>query len=182
MLYIIAGPSSSGKTSTREYMTRKFGISGIDSDSLRTMTAVLRPDIDVGHTQDVKMNYANMRTTISAFFYARSFFEEDYVLEGDAINLEDIKKYKEEHEAKCIILGYPNDTIEERLQVFRKTSATHWSHALDIETLTEKVIDNIEYSQFLQKEALRLDLPFIEVTCHSTIEENVQNIANALIR
>jgi hypothetical protein len=182
MLYIIAGPSSSGKSSTRSYITKVFGISGIDSDTLRTMTQSLRPDIDVGHTQDVKTNYINMRATIDAFLYARSFFEEDYLLEGDAVNLEDIKKYAKIYNVKCIVLGYPNDTIEERLQVFRQAKDSHWSHKLDIQTLTAKVIDNIEYSKYLEKEAQRLGLPFLEVTSHTSIDKNVRNISNALMK
>jgi hypothetical protein len=122
-----------------------------------------------------------MRDTIAAFLYARSFFDEDYLLEGDAINLEDIKAYTKEHDAKCIVLGYPNDTVEERLQIFEESESSHWSHALDHESLRKKVVDNIEYSKFLEKEAHRLHLPFLEVSCHNTIEKNVRNITNALL-
>lgn len=68
MLYVIAGASLSGKTSARRHITQSLGVSGIDSDTLRTMMNELRPEVAVGHTYDPFTNYQNMRQCIRALY------------------------------------------------------------------------------------------------------------------
>ncbi len=181
MLYVIAGASLSGKTSARIHITNTRKISGIDSDTLRTMMNDLRPDMSVGHTQDPLTNYENMRPCIQAFIHARSFFREDYILEGDGINLEDIKKNITENKMKAVILGYPRDTPEHRLEILEHNAPIfHWSKILPSKILTMKIQQCIDYSVFLEHEAKRLNLDYIDVSDTKNIDDVIEEVVSHL--
>lgn len=172
MLYVIAGTSLSGKTSTRLHITNSRGISGIDSDTLRTMMNDLRPDMSVGHTYDPFTNYKNMRLCIRAFMHARSFFQEDYIFEGDAIHLEEIKQGIRAGKMKAVILGYPNETLEHRLALLRRNAPLlHWSRTVSPQILEEKIQQCIQFSIYLQKEAAKLGLDFIDVSAANDVTD-----------
>ena len=181
MLYIIAGTSLSGKTTARNQITRSHGINGIDTDTLRTMTNVLRPDMSVGHDKDTMTNYQNMRQTVQAFIYARSFFGEDYILEGDSINLEDIAPAQENGTVRAVITGYPESSVEEVMAILKKSSDSHWSHTFDDEALAAKVQDFIEYSKFLRDESHRLGLTFIDVSHSLELGQSTNAIIEQLL-
>lgn len=165
MLYVIAGCSLSGKTSSRQYLTRQYGVSGIDSDTLRTIANHIAPDIDVGHTQLVMKNYQNMVPVIEAFFAARSFFDEPYIIEGDGINIATMLPHVESGAAKVVVLGYPNSTVDSMLERIKTTfSESHWIFELNKTDAAQRIAELIEFSRFLQAEAERCNLPFIDVS------------------
>jgi adenylate kinase family enzyme len=170
MIYIIAGASLSGKSTLRKRVTVKYGINGIDTDTLRTVASKLRPDLVVGHDKSCMTNYSNMPEVIEAFIYARNFFTEDFVLEGDAIQLALIRKLQDRNEAKAVILGYPNDTLNQRLNLLEKVGENHWSRAVDSQTLNQKISEFITYSQFLKSEAAKYNLTFIEATYDTSLD------------
>lgn len=180
MLYIIAGASLSGKTTIRQHITKTYGISGLDSDTLRTVTSDLRPDLNVGHDQDVSTNYNNMRPMIQAFIKARGFFDENYLLEGDCVNLDDALDAAEQG-AKVIVLGYPNSTVDEILDILDSASSTHWSKGLSRSDLGEKAKSFIEYSKFLQAEATAKNLNFIDVSSRLGDKTVVDEITDQLM-
>lgn len=172
MLYVIAGASLSGKTSARLSITSSRSISGIDSDTLRTMMNDLRHDMRVGHAEDPITNYENMRPCIQSFIHARSFFEEDYILEGDGIHLEDISKNVKEKRMKAVVLGYPRDTLEHRLALLQQNApVSHWSNTVTPLILVEKIQQCIDYSIFLEYEAKRLGLDYIDVSDLDNIDD-----------
>ena len=180
MIYVIGGPSLSGKTTTRKYITKYLGISGIDTDTLRTLTQSLRPDLSVGHDKNVMDNYKNMRPTIRAFLFARSFFSEDYILEGDCINLEDILEIKQDMELKALFLGYPNSSVEDLLLILQGVPRDHWSREIDKAKLYDKLKEFIDYSKFLQAEASKFNLPFIDISSRENINFQNQSIMQGL--
>jgi len=179
VLYIIIGASLSAKTTARRFITRQLGVSGIDSDTLRTMVNDLRPEVNVGHNVPVMTNYENMRETIKAFIHARSFFHEDYILEGDAINVEDIAYYVQEGRAKAVVVGYPHTTAEKRITQLNIVDHTHWSHHLDTDTFIRKMEEFITFSAYLQHEARTYDMPFIDISDNYSIDAIVTEIVAA---
>lgn len=165
MLYVIAGCSLSGKTSSRQYLTKQYGISGIDTDTLRTITNHIAPDIDVGHTKLAMTNYNNMTPVIDAFFAARSFFDEPYIIEGDGINLSTMQSYIESGAAKVVVLGYPKTTVESMMaRVENEFPTTHWIFQLTQEDAQKRVTELVQFSQFLLAEAKRYNLTFVDVS------------------
>lgn len=180
MLYIIAGTSLSGKTTARRHITKKYGVSGIDTDSLRTMTNYLRPDILVGHDKSPLANYENMRQTITSFLQARSFFAEDYLIEGDCINLEDIRNFSKNHDVRVVVLGYPRDSVSERLAVLKNTPAGHWSQNLSDEELKKKITEFINFSAFLENEAKRFEIKYIDVSKKGSLKRISKRVAASL--
>ena len=164
MLYIIAGTSLSGKTTARHFISKKYGFGGIDTDTLRTMTNVLLPEKEVGHLLSPKENYKNMRVIIDAFVHSRSFFvDDDFVLEGDCINITDLKSYIQAGTAKGVVVGYPNATPDDVLLKLSHTPLSHWSRKIDPATLRQKIDDFIEFSRFLEKEAVSAGIYYIDV-------------------
>lgn len=181
MLYVIAGASLSGKTTARRFITTKHSISGLDTDTLRTMTNILQPDIEVGHDKLVLENYRGMRATIDAFIFARSFFDDDYILEGDCINIEDVARgLRRGTIANAVVMGYPNNTVDERLAILRGVKTNHWSKVISQIELREKIAEFIEYSTFLEHEATKLGLNFIDVSYSTNLEDISKLIAQSL--
>jgi hypothetical protein len=164
MLYIIAGASLTGKTTIRHSLTRQLSISGIDTDTLRTMANELTPPLNVSHLNTCNENYIRMRPVIQAFIHARSFFpEEDYILEGDAINLASIQSLRTIIPLRCVVLGYPHSSIEQKLTQLQQAS-THWSHEYQTDDLRAKISEFIRFSEFLENEANQSHHPYIDVS------------------
>lgn len=155
----------SGKTSCRLHFTRTRGCAGIDTDTLRTMMGVLSPRLSVGHTKSIMQNYQNMRPVVESFVHARSFFDEDYVLEGDCINIEDAAQLVRDGVARVVILGYPRDTVERRKElILNNSSPAHWLRRLSDDEIYSKISACIEYSKFLQDECRKYGVDFVDVS------------------
>ena len=123
-----------------------------------------------------------MRQTIKAFLFARSFFSEDYLLEGDCINLEDISEIKQNIKLKAVFLGYPNSSVEDLLVILHGVPKDHWSRAIGYTELYNKLEEFVSYSKFLQAEANRLNLTFLDVSPRKKIDLQNQIIVQELFR
>lgn len=163
MIYLIAGASLTGKSSCRLYIAKQHGISGIDTDTLRAMSNELLPHFSVGYKCSVSENYYNLRPVVKAFIHARSHFSEPFLLEGDAINLEDAVYCGSIIQTRAVVLGFPNASVDKILSsIIVKANRSHWTGSLNNTILCAKIKEFIAYSQFLQVEAARLGLPFID--------------------
>ncbi len=174
MLYLIAGASLSGKSTIRQMLTKQTAISGIDTDTLRTIVNRLRPDLSVGHMETVLANYENMKVMIEAFIYARSFFDEDYILEGDAINLESIYPLIQSNSVRCVVMGYAADSVSDRLQLINQVDEHHWTKSLESKQLQHKIQEFIDFSGYLRGNAVKYGLSYID----ATHERDISSIYN----
>lgn len=162
MLYIIIGASLSGKTSVRLALQQKFGFGGLDTDTLRTMSEQLLPNMGTSHTATPRQNYDCLSPVVDAFLYARTFFpNQDYILEGDAINMASV--VKQHICAKTVVIGYPYakpKRIFKRLILTRNSS--HWSCGMNQKEILLKIAGFIEFSKFLKTESGRYGFSFID--------------------
>lgn len=171
MIFFIAGASLSGKSTLRRRITSRYGISGIDTDTLRTMANNLLPHLEVGHDIELMKNYRNMNTVIRAFVEARKFFpSEHYIIEGDSLQIEYVADCINEGFARGVILAYPHGSVEQKMDEFQMTHPSHWSHTVPKDALRRKVQDFISYSQFLEAESKKYSVHFVDSDRYS-IEE-----------
>lgn len=156
-------------------------MSGLDTDTLRTMAEILLPRLEVNYRQSCQNNYGGMRPVVDAFLRARAYFPtEDYILEGDAIDLGLIKSLRGEIPLRCIVLGYPTITVEEkRCQIL--PDITHWSNNMTTEDVRMKIEEFIQFSKFLEKEAQLNDFDFVD-TSSMNLNEVKQKTISSLMR
>jgi hypothetical protein len=87
---------------------------------------------------------------------------EDFVLEGFRLPLESI--YDRYPQLQYFVFGFPNATVEERLEACRKHDISNWTNFMPDDELRNSMVFLIEESKRLQGICEKLDIPFFDTS------------------
>ncbi len=178
MIYIIAGPSFSCKSTVRKIIEDKLSISGMTVDVIRTMVSLLEPERSISHRSRVIYNYNEMQDYIEALIMALILDKEDYIIEGDSISLNIVKKIiSMGHDIRILVVGYPNINVNDLYNNIKNNRPNqHWSYDCSDDRIFSKAKEFISQSKILKKEALENNFPFLDIgglTCQDIISNSI---------
>jgi hypothetical protein len=112
MIYLIGGEARSGKTIVRKKLLNKYKIAGIGTDSIRYMLSHTMKDSGIDHNNPPQINGPLMWPFIDNLIKDLSIYAaEDYVIEGDILLPEYLKKYRNSSDIKACYIGFPSISI-----------------------------------------------------------------------
>lgn len=171
MIYILGGVSRSGKSSIRKALLAS-GISGIDTDTIRTMIGDVDKHLGISHERPPRENAEKLFPYIKALVRARSFFVEDFLIEGDAILPRLVAEYQSDPTVRSLFLIYPSLSVSAKMDELAKYPEG-WSAHVDKGLLHEMVQGFIDDSKLIMQECETLHLPYLDVSTLS-FEEMVK--------
>jgi hypothetical protein len=163
MLYFIGGVSRAGKTEVRRRLLENHSISGIETDVLRSMFEFAAPELGISHSKSPSENRDRMQPYLEAFCKGRSYFDDDYVVEGDALKPEIVERFVRVGEGRAVFLGYPNVSVEIQLVRLRNHNIG-WIQRISDEELRSLLAIFIEDSKWFERECASRNLPFVDVS------------------
>lgn len=163
MIYLIGGVARAGKTSIMKRLLQDYKISGLETDSLRTMLEFSFPALKIHYQNSPEDNAIKMEPFIRAFIESRFFFDYDFVLEGDCITPDVAMTYVNNGLVKSLFLGYPNILLEKKIKQLVE-NPEGWTKDLSDNDLEEKIGLSIEQSRLLKESCGRLNLTFIDTS------------------
>ncbi|MGD8374231.1 MAG: hypothetical protein PVI21_05260 [Candidatus Woesebacteria bacterium] len=119
------------------------------------------PELGIHHKNTPSTNAILMRPYVEAFIQSRSFFNDDFVIEGDCITPATARKFANTQDIKTVFIGYPKTTVNHK---FNQLSQKHegWTAKLP-EQEFKRIIDIfIKDSIILQAACHNYNLPFID--------------------
>lgn len=181
MIYLIGGVARSGKSTVRALMLRKYGISGIDTDTVRSMIEHAAPELGVSYLKKPRENARKMSRYLEGLVRARFFFEDDYVIEGDALLPKLIGKMIKTKKAKGAVLGMPKVDAGKKLRAIRaRETRDAWTRRLNDPELLASIEELRRESLRLEKECAAWGVPFFDVS--RDFEKTIDGIVVRLVR
>jgi hypothetical protein len=163
MIYLIGGVARSGKTSIRKRLLNDYKISGLETDSLRTLFELSFPELGIHYQNPPMLNARRMAPFIESFIKSRFFFEDDFVLEGDCVTPDVAKKFGNDARVNSLFLGYPDISFEEKMrQLLEKPEG--WVKDASRDDLQRKIKLFIDDSKIFKDLCAETNLPFIDVS------------------
>lgn len=175
MIYLIGGVARAGKTSIMKRLLRDHKISGLETDSLRTMFELSLPALKIHYQNPPTFNALRMEPFIKAFIESRFFFDYDFVLEGDCITPKVAKVYENNALVKSLFVGYPNISLEKKLNQLIK-NPDGWIKGLSNNDLKKKIELFINESRILTESCDEANLSFID-----TSDLNLEDVTSAAL-
>ena len=154
MLYIIGGPTRSGKSTLRNIALKHFNIAGVSTDYLRAMLQE-KPSLNINYKNDPETNSENMRVFLVGFVKEFiNYSNEDYILEGDVIDEELFKTLANENQQNItfVFVGYPDTDKQTKLKSIRQIDSitSSWTNNMDDRNLSNILVKSIQKSKDLE--------------------------------
>ena len=124
------------------------------------------------------LNAQKMAPFITSFIKSRLLFEESFVLEGDCITPNVVKYFKNNTQIQSLFLGYPNISVEEKLQQLLR-DREGWTKDRTNDDLRKKIKIFIDDSKIFQRLCAETNLPFID-TSKLSLDETISASLGAL--
>ncbi len=176
MIYLIGGVARSGKTSIRKRLLNDYKISGLETDSLRTLFELSFPELGIRYQDPPMLNARKMSPFIKSFIKSRFFFEDDFVLEGDCVTPNTIKDFKNNAQVLSLFVGYPNISLEKKMQQLLE-KPEGWVENISHDDLKERVKTFISDSKIFRDLCTEARLPFVDAS-DLQLDEVIVNALN----
>ena len=184
MLYIIGGPARSGKSTLRNIALKDFKISGISTDYIRAMLQEKLP-LEISYKNSPDINSQNMLVYLVGF--AKEFINysnEDYVLEGDAIDSKLFYALAETKplNIKFIFIGYPDAQISNKCNIIRQidSKTQSWTNSITDSNLSEIISNAIKKSNELREFCKKNNIQFINTSVNFLDE--IYKVQNSIFK
>ena len=177
---IVIGASRAGKSTFTKLLNKEISnLMIIRTDLLRlAFRDAISKDQNI-KTSSLKTNKDYLNYVLSYYKYA-NMYEKDYIKVVDTVDFEP-KDYKLFDNSIFICLGYPNLSIEEVLNNWKKyDTELDWTKKRSDEDLLKHAKKHIEDSKYLQKECEKYQIKFIDTS--NNREEVLKEIVNYVIK
>ncbi|PFG58056.1 hypothetical protein ATG66_0584 [Vibrio sp. ES.051] len=182
MIYIIGGASRSGKSIAAKKFAYIHSIPYFSIDwlmmGLKHGAPSLQVDDNLLPDEIARKLWPTLYSMIECMIHQRV----DYILEGEAIMPELLKKLTEKYplEISSVFLGYEPVSIEDKVnEVIRYSAiANDWISDKSYEYITEHVINMAKHSQIIKKKCLINNMAYIDTT--EEFSDKIKQLCNQL--
>jgi len=182
MIYLIGGEARSGKTIVRKKLLSKYKISGIGTDSIRYMLSHTLKDSGIDHNNTPEVNGPLMWPFIDSLIKDLTVYAaEDYVIEGDILLPNYLKKYKESSNIKVCYIGFPTISISTKMEdILQSRKGGDWTKEYTEKELKKFVRWSIKESKKYQRECKKYGITYydLSVDFENRINEIVEDLVN----
>jgi 2-phosphoglycerate kinase len=181
MIYLIGGVARSGKTLIRKEILKRFGISGIGTDSIRYMLSHTQENSGISHEKPPPHNGPLMWPYLDNLIYDLiEYSSEDFVIEGDVLLPEFLSKYKDNPNVKSCYIGYSNMSLDEKYRGIKENrSEGDWTKNYNEEEFKDFVKWSIERSKKYKEECESLGVSYCDMEIN--FEKSVDVIIKKLM-
>ena len=172
----IGGVAKSGKSTIAEKICNGEKYNHIPIDYF---TASLKRNFpDVGIVSNVVINdetSSKLSLLLSTVISIIDTKDEKFILDSAHVMPKDIIKYLDRDKWDIYYFGYPNTTVQEKINTIRKYEEKEsWTNKRTDQDLTETLTKLISLSKEIQQQCIENNIPFID-----TSTEIIQTIENA---
>ena len=166
---IIAGVPRAGKTTVCSKLAHSLKYQHLAMDAVMIAFEEGLPEAGIFHTDrwDFLKTSEQIIKFVARMARTGNYDKFDYRLALDLYHITP-KDYFENVDRECCdiyFLGYPNISVEEKLNGIRKFDTEYdWTSKRDDEIVSEHIKDYIEISKFFEAECEKYQLPFIDVS------------------
>lgn len=181
MIYLIGGEARSGKTIVRKKLLSKYRISGIGTDSIRYMLSHSLQDSGIDHNNGPQINGPLMWPFIDNLIKDLSVYAaEDYVIEGDILLPEYLKKYRNSSDIKACYIGFPSISISQKIEnILNSRKEGDWTKEYSEKELRKFVKWGIRESRKYQIECKKYGIIFYDLS--EDFENRINDIVEDLV-
>lgn len=133
MVYLIGGVARSGKSQLRKLLLTEYQLSGIGTDAIRYVLMKTNPNLGLSYDNTPDINGPIMWPYIESLVdeYLNNS-NENYVIEGDVLLPELLKKYVNHSGVKVCFIGFSNTTSSQKARDIRNNAdEDDWTNEYD---------------------------------------------------
>lgn len=133
MVYLIGGVARSGKSKLRKLLLDRYKLSGIGTDAIRYMLMKSNPNLGLSYDNTPDINGPIMWPYIGSLIdeYLNNS-SEDYVIEGDVLLPDFLKKYVNNTSVRACFIGFSNTTPTQKATDIRSNAdQDDWTNEYD---------------------------------------------------
>lgn len=161
--FIVCGASTGGKSTFSHELVKRYHVQHIQIDPIIEAFEDVFPHLGITHKANSHKEHKDVCQKFKPFLFRMidGLDADNFVIEGFRMPLSDLhKKYGSTH--KIFVFGFPNQTPAEKIRICREYDIDNWTNFLSDEELWKIFAFLISESQYLQKECIRLGVPFFD--------------------
>ncbi len=161
---VVLGAARSGKSTLAREICHKFGFGIVSIDAMISAFEEIYPQIGIGHHKDCKKLITPfVAAYLNALIYNHP--QENFVVEGYHIALDDAVKIFDAKLFDIIVLGYPKLSPEEAFCNIRKYERPYdYTTAMSDEELLSVAKRHVAHSKKCEEDCRLLKLPFYDTS------------------
>ncbi|MDD3475218.1 MAG: hypothetical protein PHP08_05000 [Candidatus Dojkabacteria bacterium] len=181
MIYLIGGEARSGKTILRKKLLSEYNISGIGTDSIRYMLSHTIKNSGIDHNNSPEINGPLMWPFIDNLIKDLSVYAaEDYVIEGDVLLPQYLKRYKDSSDVRVCYIGFPTTTVSQKMEdILNSRKGGDWTFQYKENELKKFIRWSIKESKKYGRECRKYGIQYYDLS--KNFEDTIMEIAKDLI-